>query len=91
MGLPAHARLSKLPALVRLGRGYAVRVLLVAPTQLQEILEEDDPHLAAGCWSIEDYHIYIDNTLSRQRQWETYFHELQHAVHDIAELNRGGI
>jgi len=66
-------------------------VFLVSPSHLQEIADDDEPNSSAGCWVTEDVAIYIDNTLTLKRQWETYFHELQHAVHDIAELNRGGI
>lgn len=84
-------RLGALPAKVRIGRGYVVKVAHVTPSHLQEIADDDEPNCTAGCWITEDMTIYIDNSLPLRRQWETYFHELQHAVHDISELNRGGI
>ena len=87
---PAH-RLTRLPNQIRLGRGYNVRVALVTPAQLQEILEEDERDVAVACWAVEDMAIYVDGSVGRKRQWAAYYHELVHAVHDIAEINRGGI
>ena len=84
-------RLSRLPAWVHLGRGYKLRVVLVTPTQMQDLLDEDELGGTAACWDDDTYTISVDNTLSRSAQWEAYFHELYHAVHDIAERNRGKI
>ena len=85
------SRLGRLPKQIALGRGYVVRVFLVTPTQMAEILEIDDKDTVAGFWDDEEWAIYIDSSLSVKGQWEAYFHELIHAVHDTAEINRGGI
>jgi len=85
------ARLGRLPKRVNLGRGYVVRIFLLTPSQISDTLEIDEKNTVAGWWDDEEWAIYIDSTVSRQRQWEAYFHELIHAVHDTAEVNRGGI
>ena len=48
-------------------------------------------HTSAGAWVDTQRTIYIDKSLSKQRQWEVYWHELLHAVLDIGTLDRGGI
>jgi hypothetical protein len=84
-------RLGRLPQAVTLGHGYTVRVAMLTQSEMMEVADEDEIGLTAGCWSVEDLTIFIDGTMSRQRQWATYFHELLHAVHDIAENHRGDI
>jgi hypothetical protein len=84
-------RAGVLPSVVRLGRGFEVHVVLVSPSELAEIADDEDEHLSAGAWVTEDMTIYIDSTLPRARQWATYWHEMLHAIHDIAELDNGGI
>jgi len=85
------ARLGRLPKSIHLGRGYLVKIEIITPTQIAEILEIEEKDAVAGFWDDDDWVIYIDGSVSRKRQWEAYFHELIHAVHDTAELNRGGI
>lgn len=76
-----------------------ISVVLVSPVQIREMLDDDDADATlqagggqcAGFWDDELQTIFVDSTMSRQRQWEAYFHELYHAVHDTAERNRGGI
>lgn len=85
------ARLGRLPKSINLGRGYVVRVFLVTPAQILDMLDGEEKDAVAGFWDDEEFAIYVDSTVSRRRQWEIYFHELQHAVHDVSELNRGGI
>ena len=46
---------------------------------------------SAGAWVDTERTIYIDKSLTKQRQWEVYWHELLHAVLDIGTLDRGGI
>ena len=46
---------------------------------------------SAGAWIDTERTIYIDKSLSKQRQWEVYWHELMHAILDISTLDRGGI
>jgi len=89
--LAKKRRAGRLPRLVSVGRGYRVKVVLVSQLVMQEVADDDEIGVTAGCWIMEEMTIYVDATCSRRQQWETYFHELQHAAHDIAEDNRGGI
>lgn len=81
-------RLGRLPKKVSLGRGYTVGVILVTRTQMQEITDDEEKDMTAACWDTDTMTIYVDNSLSRSKMWEAYFHELYHAVHDVAEKNR---
>ena len=86
-------RAGRLPTRVHLGRGYVVQVVFQTPSEMKrDAFPDHDDYTIQGYWSgIDDMKIYIDSTASRKRQWQIYFHELIHAAHDIAEMNRGGI
>lgn len=81
----------RLPRRVHLGGGYYVKVLLVSPKVLLEQLEEDDDEKGKyyDGFFIAEYGypcfgtIYVNNKLKRGAKWETYFHELIHAVNDL--------
>lgn len=81
----------RLPKEVKLGRGYVVHIILATPEQIKKGLPTDKVGDAAGYWEPESFAIYIDNTLGLARQWTVYWHELIHAVNDIAVLSNGGL
>jgi hypothetical protein len=78
----------RLPRKARLGGEYYVLVRIVNPAIIRDILGED----ADGCW-IESLAkaaeggpagtIYINAQLPLTERWNTYWHELQHAVVDV--------
>lgn len=83
----------RIPRRINVGRGYYIEVLLVSPNVLREELEEDE-HTSDGAWFNElgprtngrqrAGKIYISNRLSGQQRWATYWHEMIHAMNDIA-------
>lgn len=84
----------KLPKRKNLGKGYIIQIKLVTNTELMLILKEpktDSIKQYAGAWVDTDRIIYIDKNLTKAKQWEVYWHELLHAIHDIATLDKGGI
>jgi hypothetical protein len=81
---------NRLPRRVNLAPGIHILVLLAPQSALQEEAEIDDPKLLVdGLW-VASYGapvfgtIWIDKALSPSRRWETYCHELIHAVNDAA-------
>jgi hypothetical protein len=86
-----HTR-SRLPRRVRLGRGYVVEVVLASQKTLRDVLDAEDDQHFDGAWDSmlgEDGArsagvIYIYDRLPVDAKWKTYFHELAHAVTDIA-------
>jgi len=78
----------RLPRRTRLGADYYVLVRIVNPAIIRDVVEED----ADGCW-IESLAkiahggpagtIYINSKLSLAEKWDTYWHELQHALVDV--------
>jgi len=89
----SRRKLRQLPSSVQLGRGYVVRVVLLTPSQIREAFEEYEAvaETPAGFWDDDYCAVFVDSTLSLERQWRAYWHELLHAVHDIANLDGGGI
>ena len=61
------------------------------PTASRNHIYKHIRRASAGAWVDTDRTIYIDKSLTKQRQWEVYWHELLHAVLDIGTLDRGGI
>jgi hypothetical protein len=90
----------RLPKRTRLGADYSVVVRIVSPAIIRDVLGED----ADGCW-IESVAkvaeggpagtIYINSKLPLAQKWDTYWHELQHAIVDImswdAKRRRGEV
>ena len=85
-----NKRSIRLPRRVNLGRGYSLAVRLVSKAELAVILNEDEG-ASAGAWDVDKDTIYIRRDLSAKQRWETYWHELVHAIHDIALRDQGGI
>jgi hypothetical protein len=81
---------ARLPRRVNLGRGYSVAVRLVSKADLAVILNEDED-ASAGAWDADQNTIFIRRDLTVKQRWETYWHELVHAIHDIALRDQGGI
>ena len=81
---------TRLPRRVNLGRGYSVAVRLVSKADLAVILNEDED-ASAGAWDADQNTIFIRRDLTAKQRWETYWHELVHAIHDIALRDQGGI
>lgn len=88
--MPA-TRVPRLPKRHVLGPGYIVKVVEVAPDVLRHIAGDAEKNLSAGVWSSDELTIYIDKSVSRDRKWAAYRHELLHAVHDVDTIIRGGI
>ena len=61
------------------------------PTASRNYIYKHTRRASAGAWVDTERTIYIDKSLTKQRQWEVYWHELLHAVLDIGMLDRGGI
>ena len=81
----------RLPRRVHLGGGYVVEVVLVPQSYFKNFSDVEDGELLDGCFenllgrdSGPTGRIYIYNRLSHARKWATYWHEVMHAVHDIA-------
>jgi hypothetical protein len=81
---------NRLPRRVRLSPRVHILVQLASQTDLQEEAEIDDPKLLVdGLW-VPAYGtpvfgtIWIDKKLNATKRWETYCHELIHAVNDVA-------
>lgn len=81
----------RLPKEVKLGQGYIVHIIPATPQQIKKGLPTDRVGDAAGYWEPESHSIYIDSTLDVPRQWTVYWHEMIHAVNDIAVLSKGGL
>jgi hypothetical protein len=79
----------RIPKEVRFGRGYAISVVLVPPTQLADLLDEEQEapeHRSPGGWKKEDMAIYVSSATTVRERWEVYFHELIHAALDIYDI-----
>lgn len=88
--------LRRLPSKVHLGRGYVVEVVLVAQSYFSERGWTEDDELLDGYWEsllgegVDQVvgRIFIHERISRQAQWETYWHEMIHAVNDVMAWDR---
>jgi hypothetical protein len=75
----------RLPRRVRLGRGYLIEVKIKSPQWFKERYGE----ILAGAFEAQPGksptgYIYLRSSLSPAQRWATYWHELMHALHDIA-------
>lgn len=84
-----------LPARVHLGQRTTVWVKVISPEALAKVYHGEKSATAdrtvAGCWDIEKGTIWISSDLTPRQKWDTYWHELQHAVHDLGLNWKGGI
>lgn len=82
----------KLPPIPRsiLAGPFRLRVSLIQPRTLARYAGVSVGDVA-GLWCPEKQAVYIDQTISLKRQWEVYWHELQHAVHDLHTIFFGGL
>ncbi len=78
----------RLPRRARLAADYYVLVRIVNPAIIRDVVEED----ADGCWIESLARIadggpagttYINSKLPLAEKWDTYWHELQHALVDV--------
>jgi hypothetical protein len=90
----------RLPRKTRLGADYYVLIRIVNPAIVRDVVGED----ADGCW-IESLAkvaeggpagtIYINSKVRLAQKWDTYWHELQHAIVDVmswdAKRRRGEV
>lgn len=75
----------RLPRRVHVGRGYILSVATKPPKFFRDRYGE----LLAGAFeptlgSSPAGTLYIRSDLSHAKRWATYWHELMHAIHDIA-------
>lgn len=85
----------KLPTVVRLGRGYKVKVRLAGAKRIKQLLGCE----GVGCWADHLHEakdgiigvIYIDKGLPEAEQWDTYWHELIHAINDVSLWDRENV
>ena len=78
------------PRRLSLGRGYVVPVFLVPPATLAEMLDEEDwapEDRSPGTWDVDGWAIYLRSDLPVAELWNTYWHEVAHAVIDIARID----
>lgn len=87
--------LRRLPSRVHLGRGYVFEVVLVPQSYFKERGWTEDGELLDGYWESllgrgepVAGRIFVHDKLSRQQQWETYWHELVHVVNDVMAWDR---
>lgn len=82
----------KLPPLPRMivAGPFRVPVSLITPQTLARYSQTNVGD-CAGLWCPEKSRVYIDKTISLKRQWEVYWHEFQHAVHDLHTIFFGGL
>lgn len=78
----------RMPRRVHIGP-YQLAVKLVSATELESVMEGRAD--AAGAWDDETDTIYILRSLSAKQRWRTFYHELQHAIPDLALRHDGGI
>jgi hypothetical protein len=77
---------------VRLGKGYVIEVALATPRQIAEHAEDDDAtNHYDGLWESwlgegerSAGIIYVNSRLTAPQRWAVYWHELVHAVNDVA-------
>lgn len=80
----------RLPRRVDLGLGYVVQVVLVPQAILQEIVGDEEGNNGAldGLWDPDKRIIYVDKRCSSKRRREVFWHELLHAINDIADTDK---
>ena len=84
--------LKRLPRRVYLGKGYYVAVMLASKTALREAVEDEDADIYGAFMPVYGWpkfgDIYILKSLPASQKWETYWHELVHAVNDLMAWDR---
>lgn len=85
----------RLPRRLHLGKGYTVEIVLASQAVLREVCEAEDHEHLDGVWDslLGDGgkvagRIYVYDKLPLSQKWETYWHELAHAVTDISAWDR---
>ena len=92
--------MTRLPRRVALGKGYYILVHLANSKEIMDALDEDTL-TADGVWFNElgensknkkgevlAGRILIHRKLSSPKKWDTYWHELLHAVNDLMAYDR---
>mgnify|MGYP001561318120 CR=1 FL=1 len=89
----------RIPRRVDLGHGFVLKVVLVPPLRLAELYWDyldTDPDSKNGTLAgfLDDtdvlhWVIYINSRLPKKEKWDTFYHELLHAVTDIKDIVRG--
>lgn len=85
----ADDKLPPIPRVIVAGP-FRVAVSLISPRTLARYAGVNVGD-CAGLWCPEKSRVYIDKTLSLRRQWDVYWHELTHAVHDLHTIFCGGL
>ncbi len=85
----------RLPQGVNLGLGFWFKVELALLSKIKDFLEEDEGEYFGACDSdlggapkSPAGVIYILRTSPASKRWETYWHEIKHALADIAAWDR---
>ena len=79
--------MNRIPRRVPLDLNRTVLVKQVAPSIIAGIVSKDD----VGAWDKATNTIWLDKTVSLQRKWRAYRHELDHALNDVRDEVEGGI
>lgn len=83
----------RLPSRVHVGQGHVIRCVLVSPTKLAELLDEEDEPVenrSEAGYVTEEACIYVRLDLSSERKWWVFCHELAHAAIDLAGKEPSG-
>lgn len=83
----SNAKVNRIPRRFPLGINRAILVKHVAPSIIAGIVTKDD----VSAWDKATNTIWLDKTVSTQRKWEAFRHELDHALNDVRDEERGGI
>src|SRR3990167_4558778 len=90
----------RIPRRVWIGKGYWIAVSLISKSKMNEILEDTSNERTDGFWlstlgelrsnkdsSVKAGTIYIYSRLDNTEKWETYWHEMLHALVDISSFD----
>lgn len=80
----------RLPRRVHLGNGHVVTVTLVSRQTLKDLNGDEDEPLE-GLWDSDTRAIYVLRSLGSADRWRVYWHELLHAVNDLAAHDSSGL
>jgi hypothetical protein len=79
--------MNRIPHRISLGLNRTVQVKQVPPSVIAGIIGRNK----GGVWDPENNTIWLDKTVSLQRKWKFYRHELDHALNDVRDEEEGGI
>lgn len=79
--------MNRVPHRVVLDLNRTVLVKQVLPSIIAGIVNKGD----VGAWDKSTNTIWLDKTVSLQRKWKAYRHELDHALNDVRDEVDGGI